>query len=98
MKRLKMWPEPFDAVVAGRKAFTVRAIDDDTPTEGDRLTLVEFDPCSGPTDRMINVVVTYVEKPNDDSPLFELDATFAADGSRRAACVIGFRLAEVKLG
>jgi hypothetical protein len=41
--RLKTWPEPFEAILAGRKTHEVRA-DDRRFAEGDRLILRHFVP------------------------------------------------------
>ena len=60
--RLKIWPEFFKEVKAGRKTFEVR-YDDKGYMVGDKLVLLEFDP-SGVgageyTDREIERTVTY---------------------------------------
>lgn len=65
---LKTWPEPFQAVVDGRKAFEIRK-DDRAFALGDVLRLQEYDPSrvghdrpdyAGFTGRSLEVRVTYI--------------------------------------
>lgn len=60
---LKCWPEPFQAMVDGRKNFEMR-VDDRGYAVGDFLRLSEWDPSpdqtGGPTGRKLLVEVTYL--------------------------------------
>jgi hypothetical protein len=66
---LKTWPEPFQAVLDGRKRYEIRR-DDRGFAVGDVLTLVEWDPtrrerpyeykARGETGRDVHVRVTYL--------------------------------------
>lgn len=58
--RLKTWPEPFAAVLAGNKTFEFRC-DDRKFEVGDTLVLVEwYEPRGGETGRTIVRTVSYI--------------------------------------
>ena len=62
----KVWPEYFEAIVAGKKKFELRLNDFDVQ-EGDALILEEWDPKTKEyTGRKIEKKVTYVLKVKTD--------------------------------
>jgi len=65
----KIWPQYFEAVVAGKKKFELR-LNDFEVTEGDTLVLEEWDPkTQAYTGRKVEKKVTYVGK-------FKIDQLF----------------------
>lgn len=57
---LKAWPIYFEAIVLGRKTFEIRR-NDRYFQEGDRVTLLEWDPGTGKyTGREIMIEIRYV--------------------------------------
>ena len=66
---LKTWPDPFDAILQGRKTFEWRK-DDRGFEVGDTLRLLEYEPAEGRyTDRVIRAQVTYIARgPRFDIP------------------------------
>ena len=76
---LKCWPEPFNAVAGGRKAFEWRR-DDRGFAEGDTLVLREWDPKRADyTGRQVTVRVGYVLR----GPDFDVPAGWAVLSLRR---------------
>jgi len=58
---LKTWPEPFQAILDGRKAFEVRRCDDRIFSVGDRLRLREWSPLTRDyTGRETTTTITYM--------------------------------------
>lgn len=63
---LKTWPEPFEALIAGRKLYEIRR-DDRGFMVGDEIVLLEYDPSHrgtmsipiGATGRWVRARVTY---------------------------------------
>ncbi len=67
--RKKVWPEWFEAILAGKKKYELR-LNDFEVNEGDILLLEEWDPkTQSYTGRTINKKVTYVGK-------FKIDKLF----------------------
>ena len=65
IRDLKTWPEPFQAIVDGRKLFEIRRADRPFKV-GDRLRLREYEPePSGFTGREAIVAVTYLVAPGE---------------------------------
>lgn len=64
---LKCWPEPFQAIVDGRKTHEVRRFADRDFREGERVLLREYDPSTdkGYTGRGVSARIGFVTKPGD---------------------------------
>ena len=69
--KLKTWPEFFEAIYEGNKAFEIRKNDREYAVN-DILNLQEYDPITGDyTGRFIKVEVTYIMA--DDNPFINID-------------------------
>lgn len=84
--RKKVWPEYFEAIVAGKKNFELR-LNDFAVNEGDTLLLEEWDPkTEAYTGRNIEKKVTYVAR-------FKIDELFWPEKEIRA---MGFQVISLE--